>query len=241
MLYGQYPYEKYPAIKYKEYSNWKTYDRVEKEHKLHYTLTIPGFYSNSDSITVQFTISDSLGYSTIRIYKNKKQIHRFKEFDAFYGLTEPLSIFVADYNNDGLMDIKFLVPSHGCGAYNYYTRVIYLLQNADNNFKKVSYTDLFIDFENRLERDFDGDGNYEVITQTFKNYKQHNYWLFNLYNFADDNLVNVNYKDNYPIMIQLLYRDNFEVTNKISRDKMKDFSMILPDDYKDQYNTGGNK
>ena len=132
------------------------------------------------------------------------------------------------------MDIKLFVPNYGCGGYNFYVRVIYLLQKPDGNFNKISFTDLFMDFKNRLERDFDGDGFYEVITQTFQNYQNHNYWLFDLYDFKNDSLVNVNYKDNYPIMIQLLNRENYEVTSKISREKMKDFTRKLPSDFKKQ-------
>jgi hypothetical protein len=62
-------------------------------------------------------------------------------------------------------------------------------------------------------------------------YENHSYWLFNLFDYDGNEFVNVNSKDNYPIMIQFLYRENFQITNRISREKMKDFNLNLPDDY----------
>jgi len=52
-----------------------------------------------------------------------------------------------------------------------------------------------------------------------------------LYNFDSDRLLNVNWKDNYPIMTQFLIRENFEITNKIIREKMKEFALTLPEKY----------
>lgn len=232
LVKGQFPFEKYPEITYKKYKDWISYDRINKEHKLHHTLTISRFFNDSASITIQLTLFDTLDYSIIRIFKDKKEIQKFIEPSSFYGLTSPYPIFTADYNKDSLLDLKFLIPNHGCGAFNNYSRVIYLLQNKFEKFSKISYTDNFIELhENRLERDFDGDGRFEIITQTFQNYLNHNYWLFNIYDFNNDTLVNVNNKDNYPIMIQLLRRDNFEITDKISKEKQKHFERKLPDDY----------
>jgi hypothetical protein len=85
--------------------------------------------------------------------------------------------------------------------------------------------------ENRQERDFDGDGNFEIITMNLIGHEDHSFWLFNIFNYLNGGLVNVNAKDNYPIMIQFLNRENYDVTNKISRDKMKTFALTLPEDY----------
>jgi len=84
---------------------------------------------------------------------------------------------------------------------------------------------------NQTERDVDSDGNYEIITMTLFGYEDHNYWLFNLFEYANQELVSANHKVHYPIMIQYLFRDNFEITNKISREKMKAFGMAMPEGY----------
>lgn len=39
---GQYPFEKYPAVKYSIYHDWKIYDRTEEEKKVHFNLTPAG-------------------------------------------------------------------------------------------------------------------------------------------------------------------------------------------------------
>jgi hypothetical protein len=239
-LFGQYSFEVYPSIKYKEIKKWKEYDRCDKDKKVHYTVTIPNFYANHDTVTVQLTtIADDSETSIIRVFRNQKQIHKYKEpysigqgGDCFKITPTPQKIYLQDINGDGLNDLKILIPRNGfCGGYNYYLDIVYLFQRTDETFTKISFSDLMMNYELRPERDIDGDGNYEIITQTFQNYGDHNYWLFNLYNFTGDGLVNVNYKDNYPIMVQLLYRDNFAITKNLSREKMKNLARKLPDDY----------
>ena len=82
--------------------------------------------------------------------------------------------------------------------------------------------------ENRPERDFNGDGVYEIITMTLKGYENHNYWTFNIYNMVNGRLENRNKTYGYPIMIQYLFRDNFKITNKITNEKMKTFGDVKP-------------
>jgi len=59
----------------------------------------------------------------------------------------------------------------------------------------------------------------------------HNYLAFNIFEYMDGQLRNANNKDNYPIMIQLLYQDNYEITDKIDRDQMKKFTKQLTENY----------
>lgn len=235
MLNAQYPFEKFKAIEVKEYKSWRVVDKTEPEGELISTIVIPEYNNLNTEIEVEITCYDTLTYSKLKIFKNEIQIQEMIELEAFYGLRAPYSVFVADFNNDSLSDLKFLIPNFGCGAYNTYSRVIYLLQKPDGKFVKISYTDHFFEDDmNRLERDFDGDGNYEIVTQTFKNYSNHNYWLYNVYSFKGFELVNVNQKVDYPIMIQLLDRDNYDVTKNIKKEKMKEFSRKLPNDYNEK-------
>lgn len=108
-------------------------------------------------------------------------------------------------------------------------RVIYLFQKANGLFTKISYLDKM--GPHITERDFDGDNKYEILTMTLKDYENHNYWTFNIYNFKDGQLVNQNARFDYPIMIQYLYRDNYKVTEKISSTKMKTFGDNKPQEY----------
>lgn len=232
VVIAQYPHEKFPTIKYRKYSKWKEDDLMDAESKINYTISIPTFFNDSNSLSIKLTLFDTLDYSLIKVYKGKKLLQKSIEKNAFYRITTPYPVYVADYNADSLMDIKFLIPNHGCGAYNNYSRVVYLLQNLNGTFTKISYTDDFFEMDrNRLERDFDGDGKFEVVTQSFQRCLSHSYWLYNLYEFEGYDLVNVNDKGNYPIMIQILNRINYDVTNKVSRNKMKKFTLTLPEDY----------
>jgi hypothetical protein len=230
--FGQYPFEKSPKIKYKRFQNWKIKERTDE--KADYSIVIPSFFAKKGSLQFQMHSLVDKDSSIITVYKNGKLLQTFIDPYFIGGVVGPApqAAFVEDINGDGLKDLKVIVPGNACcGAYNYYLRVIYLFQRKEGTFTKISFTDLMMDYINRPERDIDGDGNLEIITQTFQNYGDHNYWVFNLYNFNGSGLVNVNQKANYPIMVQLLYRNNYKVTDKISRAKMKQFERRLPDDY----------
>lgn len=227
---GQYPFEKYKALKYKSYYNWKTTDSTKSEKRVQSSITIPGFYDNGDLMTIQLTSFTDHWWnnSIIQIFRNNTLIQKIDEDMSFVPIGID-TLRIADINGDGLMDIKLISAYMGNGTASLNVRVIYLFQRPNHNFIKISFNDKMNN--NRPERDFDGDGNYEIITMNLLGYENHSYWLFNLFNFKNDELVCTNTKYNYPIMIQYLYRDNYEITNKISREKMKGFSLTLPDDY----------
>ena len=136
---------------------------------------------------------------------------------------------IADINGDKLQDIKLVVPymSNGLGLN---TRVIYLFQQTNKSFTKISFDDKMFG-QNRQERDFNNDGNYEIITMTLISYQNHSYWAYNLFDYKNNNFISVNNKYDYPILIQFLYKDNFKITNKMSRQKMKEFAQTKPEKY----------
>lgn len=227
---GQYPFEKYLAITYKVYDTWKTYGKSKEENRVHYTLTIPKFYRNGDDLTIQltnFSMSNN-DRSILRIFHNNKQILKTNENVLF----DPVAIDTvrtADFNGDGLTDIKLICAYMGCGLAAMNVRVIYLFQQVDMKFIKISFDDMM--YTNMQERDFNGDENFEIITTSLNTYKSHNFWTFNLFNLKNGNLISVNTIEDYPIMIQYLNRDNYEVTNKLSRMEMKKYSRKLPEEY----------
>jgi len=225
---AQYPFEKYPQLKLAAYDNWKTSD---KKDRIHSTSTISNFFSNGDEITIKLTSykKNWEKNSSIQIFENKKQLIQMHEEIAF-NPTALDSVRIGDVNNDGLKDVK-LVFSHMTNGLGLGCRVIYLLQKPNLTFTKLSFNDMMDYRKDRRERDFDGDGNYEIITMNLRGYNGHNYWIFNLYNILNYKLVNVNHKDNYPIMIQFLNKENFEITKNLSREKMKIFTATIPEDY----------
>lgn len=237
VAFGQYPFEEFQAITFKEFRNWKTYDKIENE--IHYIITVPDFFKNHDNITIQLTghIENNQDNSILRIYRNKTQIQKIIEPSGIGRTSDiiaptPRSIYIEDINGDNLNDFKILIPSNACcGLYNYYLRVIILLQKDNGTFTKLSYRDLMLEYRHRLERDFDGDGNFEIVTQTLIINQEHNYWLFNVYNIIGNRLKNVNYKFDYPIMVQILENENYKVTSQISTEIMNKFGRKLPEKY----------
>jgi len=227
---AQYPFEKFPAPEYEVYNDWKIYDKSDKEQKIHSTLTIPGFFDNKDTLTIQLTSYTEHNWenSIIRIYNNKTLSQKITENMGFNpaGLD---TVKVADINGDGLADIKIVTPYFGCGLAALNVRVIYLFQKPEKSFIKISYDDKMS--PNRQERDLNGDGNFEIITMNLVGVEDHNYWTFNVFSFNGEDLINVNSSYNYPIMIQYLFRDNYEITKKISREKMKEFALDTPEEY----------
>ena len=110
---------------------------------------------------------------------------------------------------------------------------MYFLQNKDHSLSQVSFSDLLLyDYQNRPERDLDGDGVYEIVVCSFQSYKTHNYLQYDLYHLKGNKLVNVNRQFHYPIMIQLLYADNYKITKHLTRKQMRQFARPLPDDYR---------
>ena len=121
----------------------------------------------------------------------------------------------------------------GCGLASLNVRVIYFYQNTNKNFTKVSFYDKMN--ENRFERDLNSDGKFEIITMTLQGHQNHNYWLFNVYNYENGNLICVNDKIDYPIMIQFLYRENYAITTKLTRQEMKKYQHRKPKELKIEY------
>ena len=226
---AQYPFDSLPSIHYKKYAHWKRYDKSKKEGKKQSTKTLPNFFINQDTLTIQLTSFELEDSSIIRIYRNNKQIQKLYEPYSIGDNTFRLydNLYVADFNNDGLLDLKILSWYAGCGLASENVRVIYLFQNKDNTFTKISYLDM--DASNHTEKDFDNDGNFEIITKSIDSYENHSYWVFNIYNYIDGKLICVNEKYNYPIMVQYLNKENYKITNKISRQKMKDFEKKTPE------------
>jgi len=225
--HAQYPFESVKSIQYKIFKEWKTTVDPKDELPVMREIKISKFDLKMEGLTIKqqlkWTLPDSILYSEMEIYSDNKIIKEFVVGNT--PLYQPLPVFVADINGDGLNDIKILFPNYASGAYNYYCQTVLLCQNKNGTFNDIIYSDIYENFENKPERDFNNDGQYEIITQTFQQYGAHNYWLFNLYNYKNGGLVNVNALANYPIMIPL---DSYEISTKITRKKMKSFAIKSP-------------
>lgn len=220
VIFGQYPFEKYKSPSFIA-AEFKT---KENENTLEYSSKIRSFFNDKTdlNILVYGNLMDSKGtYLQIGTNQNSKKYYEEINPNGIEGL------FIADFNGDGMKDVKIVSYYMGSGLASMNVRVFYFFQKQNKEFTKISFDDKMD--SNRLERDINGDGNFEIVTQTLKEYSSHSYWVFNVYNFKNDNLVCVNSKMNYPIMIQFLYHENFKISKKISRLQMKRYQFETPD------------
>ncbi|NUY80580.1 hypothetical protein HUK80_06715 [Flavobacterium sp. MAH-1] len=222
---AQYPFEKFKAIRYSTFADWKT--EVGKDSlPVKRMIEIPSF-TNGTTLKIEqilkISLPDSLDYAEMNLYSNGDLVKTFEV--GTRSISDPLPVYVSDIDDNGRKDIKILFPNYGCGAFNYYCQTVFLFQKTDGSFDDFTFSDICEEFENRPERDFDNDGKFEIITQTFQNYGKHNYWLFNVYGYSEGKLVNLNRLADYPIMIPLL---SHEVSKKIPKKKMKEFAIATP-------------
>lgn len=229
----KFDFEQYPTIEYTEYSKWKRHNKElqDGDQRIFTSLLFNDFYEKGDSIKIllsyDYTNRKISMRPSISIFKNKKLINTFYEDVVLFGpYLEPL--VVADFNGDGLMDIKIRVCYIGSGL-GWNSRIIYLFQQQNQRFKKISFDDW--QFPNRPERDFNGDGNFEIITMDLVWHDHHNYWTFNLYNYVDGKLKNVNDIADYPIMIQYTNLYNRTITKRLTRKQMKRYSRKVPPEF----------
>ena len=152
---AQYPFEKFKAIKYKEYKEWKTIDSPKDSLPMFRKILIPEFDTKRINLKIEqtfvYSLLDSTKNSMLKIYRNNRIVSKFKA--SIQDISEPLPVYVGDIDGDGLKDLKIIFPHYGCGAYNVYCRTVLLFQNKDNTFKEIVFTDVFENFVNRPERD----------------------------------------------------------------------------------------
>jgi hypothetical protein len=222
-VHPQFPFEKYPAIKYEQNVEWIPISLEQNENVACRAATISDLFDSSDGLRIEMVCATP---GEIRLYRQSTLTQTFLEPTPYYGsLLE--AACVADIDGDGRKDVKFAWFTGGSGLASSIMRVVYLFQYQPGLFTKVSYYTFYSD-ATRIERDFDGDGRYEIITNDVTNFEGHNYWTFNVYNFNVNKLVNVNDRFDFPVMVQLLNRENFAPTARITRQQRKKFSADHP-------------
>ena len=178
---------------------------------------------------IKAVLEDNPKCDYLMLYKGKQFIQRLNLKKGFNPMDFSEPMRVADINGDSLNDLKLVTWYHGCGLASMNVNVLYLFQQPGNKFAKVEFLDK-TDPDNTSERDMDGDGNYEIITMDLKSYKTHNYWVFNIYNFKNNELVNGNEKFDYPVMVQYLFRQNFKPA-KFNKNIRNKYSLKHPPEY----------
>lgn len=211
---SQFSFEKYPALKYHQVT-FKNCNKITDSSYL--------AVATYKKYRIELLENRANDGSNILIYYNNHVIGKFSD-DDISPIRINFPIYFADIDKNGFPDFKIILSSNGSGLAGSLLRKIYLFQDSRNHFNKVS----FEDFSLHTERDINGDGNYEIIGRGYQIYKEHAYWVFNLYNYRRHKLVNVNQNYGYPIMVQYLDKPNYSITKKVSRKEMKKFSLQFP-------------
>lgn len=227
-VHGKYPFEKYPSIKTlrvlkgKDMLSNPFHDKNGIPDDTKYARLEYEF----DNTKIQFTVYGDKDSSFIDIYVNNKLSQHLYE-NVYVNNDRILPpVKVADFNGDGIKDVKFMIYYAGCGLAALNIDIIYLFGTKSGKYIKVSYGDK--EGEHLVERDWNGDGNAEIMTMELVSANSHNYWCYNVYNFVNGKMVCVNEQYDYPILIQYLYKTNYSITKHMTRQEMKKYRRETP-------------
>lgn len=220
---AQYAFDSLPKPQWSLHNRWKTIEPKE-DNKLHETITIPRFYNDSVSLTLQFTMETGAKdqpINILRVYRGNKIIQSFRKdiIDYYPGYTSSFPVRIGDLTGDGKKDIKIIYDYHGNGL-GLAHRPIYLVQQEDGRFIKYSFQNSFVKRID-LERDFDGDNKFEIISVRLMYFNTHSYWQFDVLKAEGSKLTFENEKYGYPLFVQFLHLDNFKSANiKPNKDQL---------------------
>lgn len=133
---------------------------------------------------------------------------------------------IADFNSDGIPDLKFRIYTAGNGMAALLNYKVYVI-SQQNNYKVMS----FVDFSSEKEYDLNGDGLPEIIGCSSTNYNGHNYWVFNLYNWVNGTLKSVSKTYDYPIWTAVDFKTNKLIAKNIPASVRIATFRTLPDEY----------
>ncbi len=169
-------------------------------------------------------------YTKIKIFRNSLLIQLFDNETIEYYYThfaaEPAT--VTDFKNDSRIDFKIVGSIWGADTYGGGFREIYFLQDSREHFTKISS---FFTKQPLTEGDVDNDSIFTIVSCTFDQINGHSYWIYNLFKFTKDDLVDVNKKHGYPIFIQELFRENHKLANDIPASLRRQFMLSKPLEY----------
>lgn len=136
------------------------------------------------------------------------------------------TIKIADIDGNGLIDVKLSFYNNGNGLAASLSRKVYLF-NQQNTFKSIQ----FFDFAEDNEFDFNNDDNYEILSCNHIYKNNHSYWVYNIYNFSNNKLINVSKQFNYPLLTKHLYRTNKIIAKEFNFGERLKELRPLPNDY----------
>lgn len=215
--FAQYPFEKLPVRKVDSVP----FHIAKLKGKSSYIAVAR--YKTYRVEVLEDTLQDG---SNILLFHNNKLVKRAK--DSTHWIPMPLYPLYIYHNEDR---INFLVAYHndGNGLAAYHICKVYLSNVSRNNYQVMSYLDFYQ--KPSCQYQFSENSSYEIVCQSLAEYKGHNYWLFDLYNVENGQLVNVSRKYGYPIAVPYLLKETFTPTNKILKSELSKLSLKLSEFY----------
>lgn len=164
-----------------------------------------GFAIDKVAIIEQESAKES---SYIYIYKANKIIQKI--LVPFWIMHLTPNAEIADFNSDGIPDIKFRIYTGGNGMAALLNYKVFLI-SQQKKYKVMS----FMDFSSEKEYDLNGDGLPEIIGCSSRNYNDHNYWVYNLYNWVNGTLKSVSKTYDYPLWTAVDFKTNKVIAKSI--------------------------
>ena len=162
--------------------------------------------------------------SQIILYQQNKVVQRLQVPFWFRHILPAAEI--ADFNGDGISDIKFRIYTGGNGSASLLNYKLFLM-SQQNKYRVFS----FVDFSSEKEYDFNKDGIAEILGCTTTNYKGHNYWVYNVYNWVNGALVMVSKDFGYPVWTRVDNKTNKQIATDIPEDIRMTTLRSFPTEY----------
>jgi hypothetical protein len=178
---------------------------------------------NIDSVVV-VEQKAKLEESTMFFYKDNKVVQKITVPFWLKNLI-PIAEF-ADFNKDGMPDIKFRIRTIEKGTTALLNYKVFLI-SQQSKYRVLS----FVDFSSEKEYDLNGDGLPEIIGCASTNYNGQNYWVFNLYNWVNGSLKLVSKDYDYPLWTVVDNKTNKVIAKDIPLDIRMTTMRSFPNEY----------
>lgn len=218
----------------KTYSDWVAKSDDYNPDIEYYRLTIPDYFRKNSDVTLELktikVVSDQPNSSISLIDKNGNYLATLYEPTRFHETAILNTIVsVGDIDGNGVNDIKFDFPYTDNKLMTCATRSVYLFQEADKTFNKISF-DSFVSESDISEIDLAGEGRHYIVARNLQYLDDDNHYLVgNLYKYTPDGLVCVSEENGYPKAVNAdkTRTTNAEIVNK----HKKEWTLPLPDKY----------
>lgn len=178
---------------------------------------------NIDSVVV-VEQKARLEESVIHFYKDSKVVQKVLVPFWIKNII-PIAEF-ADFNKDGMPDIKFRIRTLEKGTTALLNYKVFLM-SQQSKYKVMS----FVDFSAEKEYDINGDGIAEIIGCSTTNFNGQNYWVYNLYNWVNGSLKSVSKDYDYPIWTLVDKKTNKVLAKDIPADARLSTLRAFPNEY----------